>query len=346
MHLQPISCRSPEILLGLPFSHGIDMWGCGCVLAFLYLQNQNLFQAESTYAMMRQIVQLLGQPEDHLLSAGKYTREYFRQVEAPEGPAWRLKTPEEYAADTGAGSMEDVRDSEFESLIDLVNVYDYTSLDEFDDRFHFIDLLTSMLNVDASKRISAFQAGNHPFITMSHLSDPHDIAYLEESVEMMRCCSEVGSEDQQCSEEALEEQQVWEQHEDEDEDEDGPRNPSEWEEPEPEGWGQPTDHEWEQPSTDDWEQAEDSDWEEPHSVHRDLQLIEWVFLMESATPSLETQQADCAAMGEAVFGLKVCFPAASAETTDSSSQDSAWKSLSEGLQRSWSDFKSFFTSFF
>ncbi|CAF87496.1 unnamed protein product [Tetraodon nigroviridis] len=119
----------------------------------------------------------------------------------------------------------------------------------------------SLLNVDATKRISAFQAGNHPFITMSHLSDPHDIAYLEESVEMMRCCSEVGSEDQQCSEEALEEQQVWEQYEDEDED--GPRNLSGWEEAEPEGWGQPTDHEWEQPSTDDWEQAEDSDWEEP-----------------------------------------------------------------------------------
>lgn len=109
--------RSPEILLGLPFSHGIDMWGCGCVLGFLYLHN-HLFKVDSTYAMvgyltpepcpqpssmwfltavhalylqMRQIVQLLGQPEDHLLCAGKYTREYFMQVEASEGPAWRLK---------------------------------------------------------------------------------------------------------------------------------------------------------------------------------------------------------------------------------------------------------------
>uniref|UniRef100_H3CL44 Uncharacterized protein n=1 Tax=Tetraodon nigroviridis TaxID=99883 RepID=H3CL44_TETNG len=152
---------------------------------------------------------------------------------------------------------------------------------------------------------------------------------------MMRCCSEEDSEDQQqCSEEALEEQQVWEQYGD-DEDEDGPRHLSGWEEPEPEGWGQPTDHDWEQPSTDDWEQAEDSDWEEPHSVHQDLQFIEWVFLVDSATASLETQQADCAAMGEAVFGLKVmtCFPAASVETTDSSSQDSAWKNLSEGATK-------------
>lgn len=92
------------------------MWGCGCLLAFLYLQDQ-LFKVKTSYAMvsqtpeprtkpsstwfltavrglrvqMRQIVQLLGQPEDHLLSAGKYTREYFTQVEASEGPVWRLK---------------------------------------------------------------------------------------------------------------------------------------------------------------------------------------------------------------------------------------------------------------
>lgn len=92
------------------------MWGCGCLLAFLYLQN-HLFKVNTTYQMVnqtpeprtqpsstwfltavcalrlqiRQIVQLVGQPEDHLLYAGKYTKEYFTQVEAPEGPAWRLK---------------------------------------------------------------------------------------------------------------------------------------------------------------------------------------------------------------------------------------------------------------
>lgn len=108
--------RSPEILLGLPFSHGIDMWSCGCLLALLYLQ-ELLFKVDTAYAMvsgtpephtqassrwcltavrtfrlqMRQIVQLLGQPEDHLLCAGKYTRLYFTQVEASKGPTWRLK---------------------------------------------------------------------------------------------------------------------------------------------------------------------------------------------------------------------------------------------------------------
>lgn len=110
--------RSPEILLGLPFSHGIDMWATGCLLVFLYLQH-HLFRETSSYGMvspifagrvkknpsstwflsaqcvlclqMRQIVQLLGQPDDRLLSAGKYTKKYFVHMDASQGSAWRLK---------------------------------------------------------------------------------------------------------------------------------------------------------------------------------------------------------------------------------------------------------------
>lgn len=113
--LSPCPIRSPEILLGLPFSHGIDMWATGCLLVFLYLQH-HLFRESSSYGMvslifagwvksstwflstvcvlclqMRQIVQLLGQPDDKLLSAGMYTRKYFVPLDASEGSAWRLK---------------------------------------------------------------------------------------------------------------------------------------------------------------------------------------------------------------------------------------------------------------
>lgn len=46
--LQANSYRAPEILLGLPFDHGIDLWGTGCILAFLYLRC-NLFRARFGY---------------------------------------------------------------------------------------------------------------------------------------------------------------------------------------------------------------------------------------------------------------------------------------------------------
>lgn len=114
--LQATSYRAPEILLGLSFGHGIDMWGAGCVFAFLYLCH-NLFRARCGYEkvrqipegpkpsedvfhivtrcfsclQMRQVVQLLGQPEDHLLHQGIHTKKYFVEEEGPDGPAWRLK---------------------------------------------------------------------------------------------------------------------------------------------------------------------------------------------------------------------------------------------------------------
>lgn len=40
---------------------------------------------------MSQVVQLLGQPEEHLLREGLYTRKYFVELEGSDGPVWRLK---------------------------------------------------------------------------------------------------------------------------------------------------------------------------------------------------------------------------------------------------------------
>lgn len=43
------------------------------------------------YLQMKYLVQLLGQPEDHLLKAGIYTNQFFSQVDEPNGQEWRLK---------------------------------------------------------------------------------------------------------------------------------------------------------------------------------------------------------------------------------------------------------------
>lgn len=166
---------------------------------------------------------------------------------------------------------------------------------------------------------------------------------LEESVEMMRCCSEVDSADEQsCYEEILEDQQVWEELED------GARHPSKWEESEPGGRGQLTYTTRKQPSESDWEQSQDSGWEEPDSVDPDLKLEE-----RMDVTSLEKAQTDSVIPDQVVCGVMTtsCPPAASIETTDSSSPEelcspeSACTKFCKRLQRSWRNFKSFFTSF-
>lgn len=46
---------------------------------------------------MTQVVKLLGQPEDHLLANGLYTKKYFVRVNGSNGPAWRLKVEQSFS---------------------------------------------------------------------------------------------------------------------------------------------------------------------------------------------------------------------------------------------------------
>uniref|UniRef100_A0A671YPN8 Protein kinase domain-containing protein n=1 Tax=Sparus aurata TaxID=8175 RepID=A0A671YPN8_SPAAU len=78
--VQPIGYRAPEVMLGLPLSEAIDMWGVGCVMAFLCF-GRNLFPGDCQYHCMATIVQMLGQPEDHLLSAG-IQKEYKKTTDS------------------------------------------------------------------------------------------------------------------------------------------------------------------------------------------------------------------------------------------------------------------------
>lgn len=62
-HLWPLSSllRAPEILLGLPYTRAIDMWGVGCVLANVYLRFF-LFNADSDFEMVTQISEKCTKP--------------------------------------------------------------------------------------------------------------------------------------------------------------------------------------------------------------------------------------------------------------------------------------------
>lgn len=43
--------RAPEVTLGIKYNESIDVWGVGCVLAFLYL-GKNLFPGRCVYQMV------------------------------------------------------------------------------------------------------------------------------------------------------------------------------------------------------------------------------------------------------------------------------------------------------
>ncbi|XP_030255859.1 uncharacterized protein LOC115571020 [Sparus aurata] len=188
--VQPIGYRAPEVMLGLPLSEAIDMWGVGCVMAFLCF-GRNLFPGDCQYHCMATIVQMLGQPEDHLLSAGIQSFDYFSKEECSTSPGWRLKSPEEYKKTTGLTPRL------YSNFYDKYNCLEFAfqkfhpSRDniEFTDSIAFVSLLKSCLDLDPSKRITPKEALKHPFITMAHLVNEKDThAYACEAHQLMAVC--------------------------------------------------------------------------------------------------------------------------------------------------------------
>ncbi len=115
-YIQSRFYRSPEILLGVPYNGAIDMWSLACVCAEMYL-GLPLFPGVSQHNQLSRIVEMLGQPPDSLIE-GKNGAKYFAKVGNDKSvekgspisnllpvnngasSKYRLKTPEEYAAET------------------------------------------------------------------------------------------------------------------------------------------------------------------------------------------------------------------------------------------------------
>ena len=60
-YIQSRFYRSPEVILGLPYSHEIDMWSLGCLLCELAV-GKALFQGENEQNQLALYAEALGHP--------------------------------------------------------------------------------------------------------------------------------------------------------------------------------------------------------------------------------------------------------------------------------------------
>ena len=58
-YIQSRFYRSPEVMLGLPYSTAIDMWSVGCIAVELFL-GLPLFPGSSEYNQITRIVEMFG----------------------------------------------------------------------------------------------------------------------------------------------------------------------------------------------------------------------------------------------------------------------------------------------
>ncbi|XP_035035080.1 homeodomain-interacting protein kinase 1-like [Hippoglossus stenolepis] len=168
MTMQATAFRAPEVVLGLPLSEAVDMWGVGCVMAYMYFGN-NLFPNSCKYHWMETVVRLLGQPDDHQLLAGKYSRRYF--ICDDQTGVWRLRTQKEYH---GRTNIAWTRFNLAKNLEDAIKVNEPEDM-------AFFDFLKCCLHTSAEHRISPKDALNHRFITGVHLVYEEETKHLDKS---------------------------------------------------------------------------------------------------------------------------------------------------------------------
>lgn len=118
-YIQSRFYRSPEVLLGIPYTAAIDMWSLGCIAVELFL-GLPLFPGTSEYNQITRIVEMLGcvclipawsiynprmltrlpyrLPPQYMLDMGKQTGQFFDSYVDHYGhKKYRLKSLEQYS---------------------------------------------------------------------------------------------------------------------------------------------------------------------------------------------------------------------------------------------------------
>ncbi|KAK7896596.1 hypothetical protein WMY93_021921 [Mugilogobius chulae] len=178
--IQPRSFRAPEVMLGLPLTEAVDMWSLGCCLMQWYL-HRNVFYPDSDYDHLKQIVRLMGVPDDDVITQSQHGTDYFVQWRSK----WKLMELWDYRALKGELPQLNKRSLKAaKNLEDLIkNYYEIESGLEFEERRTFLDLITKMFHLNPKKRITPAEALRHPFITSSHFND--SLSYIVESNNLM-----------------------------------------------------------------------------------------------------------------------------------------------------------------
>ncbi|XP_048882903.1 dual specificity tyrosine-phosphorylation-regulated kinase 4-like isoform X2 [Brienomyrus brachyistius] len=94
-YIQSRFYRSPEVILGHPYSMAIDMWSLGCILAELYT-GYPLFPGESEVDQMACIMEMLGTPPDDFVQTASRTKLFFDSQGNPRNltnSKGKLRTP-------------------------------------------------------------------------------------------------------------------------------------------------------------------------------------------------------------------------------------------------------------
>ncbi|KAL1902644.1 dual specificity protein kinase yak1 [Sporothrix stenoceras] len=179
-YIQSRFYRSPEVLLGLPYSSAIDMWSLGCIVVELFL-GLPLFPGSSEYNQVMRINEMLGNPPNWMIEMGKQAGEFYeRRADEFGRRTYQLKSMEQYSREHGTKEQPSKRYFQATTLPEIIKTYPMprknmkqSEIDrEMNNRIAFIDFVRGLLTINPLERWSPQQAKLHPFITQQKFTGP------------------------------------------------------------------------------------------------------------------------------------------------------------------------------
>ncbi|KAF2766433.1 serine/threonine protein kinase [Teratosphaeria nubilosa] len=179
-YIQSRFYRSPEVLMGLPYTAAIDMWSLGCIVVELFL-GLPLFPGSSEYNQVSRITEMLGLPPSWMLENGKQSGEFFEKVHDEFGRrTYRLKSMEQYSREHGTKEQPSKKYFQATRLPEIIRSYPMPRKGmkqaeverEMANREAFIDFVHGLLNLNPLERWTPQQARTHPFITQQKFTGP------------------------------------------------------------------------------------------------------------------------------------------------------------------------------
>ncbi|KAF9889963.1 U4/U6 small nuclear ribonucleoprotein prp4 [Aspergillus nanangensis] len=151
--------RAPEIILGIPYDHAIDVWSIGCTLFELYT-GKILFTGRNNNQMLRSIMECRGKYPPKLLRRGSLTHMHFDDMLNFHS------TEEDKITGRLVTRVQDFKKPTRDLKTRLMGKGTRGMTDsEAKELTLFVDLLDRCLSLNPEKRCTPAEALKHPFIT-------------------------------------------------------------------------------------------------------------------------------------------------------------------------------------
>lgn len=149
--------RAPEIILGMPYDHAIDVWSIGCTLFELYT-GKILFTGRNNNQMLRSIMECRGKYPPKLLRRGQLTPMHFDEMHNFQS------TEEDKVTGRLSTRVIDFRKPTRDLKARLMGKGARLTEGETKELGQFVDLLDRCLHLNPEKRCTPLEALRHPFM--------------------------------------------------------------------------------------------------------------------------------------------------------------------------------------